>query len=181
MPGGGYTFAAGTSIAAPFVSGSAALLLSVAQERLNRTLGTEELKQLLMDAAEPLPGLKGKTASGARLRTDWALQSLLGKRRSRVTPCLQRPGAKPRKCKGKDQRRRRMLSAWGGRPQPLGPPALEATDEAHEGFDGGEWLGSQRKLRSEARWAAQRAWEQQAEAHPGGARRTQGLDHEPAR
>lgn len=90
--GGGFVYASGTSIAAPFASSSAALLLAVARDKLNKTLSALELKQLLMDSAEVLPGLKGKSATGGRLRTDWAVQKLLGQALSPKTECLERPG-----------------------------------------------------------------------------------------
>lgn len=90
--GGGSVYASGTSIAAPFASSSAALLLAVARDKLNKTLSALELKQLLMDSVEVLPGLKGKSATGGRLRTDWAVQKLLGQELSPKTECLERPG-----------------------------------------------------------------------------------------
>lgn len=109
--GGGYTFASGTSIAAPFVSGAAALVQAAAQDRLGKTLTVGELKELLMGSAEALPQLEGRTESGARLRVDWALQSLLGEERSPATRCLERPGGKGRKCRDKDDEedKRRFL------------------------------------------------------------------------
>lgn len=91
--GGGFVYASGTSIAAPFASSSAALLLAVARDRLNKTLSAQELKQMLMDSAEVLPGLKGRSVTGGRLRTDWALQRLLGQPLSPKTKCLERPGS----------------------------------------------------------------------------------------
>lgn len=86
-------FASGTSIAAPFASGTAALLLAVGRDRLNRTLSAVELKQLLMDSSEKLRALRGKSATGGRLRADWAVQHLLGQPLSPPTPCLERPGS----------------------------------------------------------------------------------------
>lgn len=95
VKGGGFTYASGTSISAPFVSGTAALALAVAQDQLGRTLSALELKRLIMDSAERLPWLASRSVTGGRLRTDWTLQRLLGKARlAPPTPCLQRPGTK---------------------------------------------------------------------------------------
>lgn len=142
--GGGYTFASGTSIAAPLVSGSAALVLAAAQDRLNKTMTAVELKALLMDSAEVLPSLKGRTASGARLRTDWALQTLLGKELSEPTKCLVRPGSNKAKCRRQNaaakaagkaakagKRRSMMMGLDGVAPTEL--PAQEAA--AHDAAD----------------------------------------------
>jgi len=56
---GTYALGAGTSDAAPVVSGVAALMLSV-----NPKLNAMQLKKLLMDSVTKLPALKGKVASG---------------------------------------------------------------------------------------------------------------------
>lgn len=61
-PGGGYAFGQGTSMAAPHVAGSCALLLSLEPE-----LSYTEIKELLMDTADPLAVLSGRCVSGARL------------------------------------------------------------------------------------------------------------------
>ena len=90
--GGGYNFSSGTSIAAPYVSGTAALLAAVAQYKLGRALSALELKAALMDSAEHVDALAGRTATGGRLRTDWALQKLLGRELSPPAPCVARPG-----------------------------------------------------------------------------------------
>jgi subtilisin family serine protease len=55
---GTYELTAGTSNAAPVVSGVAALMLSV-----NPKLTAVQLKSLLMQSVTKLPGLKGKIAS----------------------------------------------------------------------------------------------------------------------
>jgi subtilisin family serine protease len=52
----------GTSMATPEVSGIAALVLSV-----DTDLSVKELRQRLMDATDPLPGLKGKVVTGGRI------------------------------------------------------------------------------------------------------------------
>ena len=72
-----------------------------------------ELKQALMDAAEPLAALTGRTATGARLRVDWALQRLLGEPLAPATPCLARPGDQS-KCRGDKRGHRRSLQAQPG-------------------------------------------------------------------
>ena len=54
----------GTSQSTPFVAGAAALLLAASNGRLAAT----ELRQLLMDSAEPSAGLQGKVTSGVRER-----------------------------------------------------------------------------------------------------------------
>jgi subtilisin family serine protease/subtilisin-like proprotein convertase family protein len=61
-PGHSYQFLSGTSMATPHVAGVAALALSV-----NPTLTADELKDLLLTSADPLPSLAGVTASGRRL------------------------------------------------------------------------------------------------------------------
>jgi subtilisin family serine protease len=59
----------GTSMAAPLVAGSAALVLRAS----NFTLSALDLKQLLMATAEPLPSLEGKVTTGGILRVDKAM------------------------------------------------------------------------------------------------------------
>lgn len=54
-----YSISSGTSLAAPFVSGIAALILSV-----NSSLTADKIKSILMDNVNILDGLKGKIASG---------------------------------------------------------------------------------------------------------------------
>lgn len=57
-----FEFDWGTSMAAPHVTGVAALLLSLAPQ-----LSAGQLKQRLLGTVDPLPGLAGKTVSGGRL------------------------------------------------------------------------------------------------------------------
>lgn len=58
----GYAFLQGTSMAAPHVSGAAALLFS-----MRPAATVTEVRQALLDSVEPIPSLTGKTATGGRL------------------------------------------------------------------------------------------------------------------
>ncbi|NES64988.1 MAG: S8 family serine peptidase, partial [Okeania sp. SIO2D1] len=62
IPGGGYGFLSGTSMAAPHVSGVAALILAE-----NPDLSYEEVKEIILESADPIPALDGITVTGARL------------------------------------------------------------------------------------------------------------------
>lgn len=62
QPGNRYQFLNGTSMATPHVSGACAMLWSV-----NPLLAVSEIKDLLLDSADPLPALTGKCVSGGRL------------------------------------------------------------------------------------------------------------------
>lgn len=70
------------------------------QDRLGTPLSAAELKQHILDSVERLPALLGRTSTAGRLRVDWALQLLLGKKLSPATPCLARPGQRSSKCRG---------------------------------------------------------------------------------
>tara|TARA_Y100001968_G_C19113784_1_gene598511 strand:+ start:81 stop:278 length:198 start_codon:yes stop_codon:yes gene_type:complete len=56
--------ASGTSMAAPHVSGAAALIIQKLQESLNRQVTADEVKQLLMNHATAVPGTENKVATG---------------------------------------------------------------------------------------------------------------------
>jgi subtilisin family serine protease len=59
---GGYAFLQGTSMAAPHVTGAAALLFS-----LKPSASVSEVRQALLTSVDRLPSLAGKTTSGGRL------------------------------------------------------------------------------------------------------------------
>ncbi|MBW2107531.1 MAG: S8 family serine peptidase, partial [Deltaproteobacteria bacterium] len=58
----GYAYRSGTSMAAPFVAGLAALLWSESP-----TLTASEVKHRILDNVDPLPALQGKISSGGRI------------------------------------------------------------------------------------------------------------------
>lgn len=62
LPGGGYGWKSGTSMATPHVAGAALFLLS-----LNPNLTTQQLKDTLMNTVDPLPQWTNLVASGGRL------------------------------------------------------------------------------------------------------------------
>ncbi|UEM07882.1 S8 family serine peptidase (plasmid) [Skermanella rosea] len=68
LPGNGYGYLDGTSMATPHVSGAAALLLSQ-----NPGLSAEELKSALLGTADPVADLAGRTVTGGRLNAAAAL------------------------------------------------------------------------------------------------------------
>lgn len=61
-PGGGYAFMSGTSMAAPMVTGTAAMVYSYRTD-----LSLLEIRQALLSSARPLESLAGKTVSGGLL------------------------------------------------------------------------------------------------------------------
>jgi subtilisin family serine protease len=69
VPGGGYEFLSGTSMASPHVSGAAALAKSVYPAASD--LG---LKALLLGTADANPSLSGRTVTGSRLNVNTAVR-----------------------------------------------------------------------------------------------------------
>jgi hypothetical protein len=68
VPGGGYSFSNGTSMAAPHVSGVVAMMVG------RFPLAPHDaLKQRLLMTADPIPALAGRTVSGARLNAFMAI------------------------------------------------------------------------------------------------------------
>ena len=61
-PGGSYAFMSGTSMAAPMVTGTAAMVYSCRQD-----LTLEGVKNALLSSAKPMESLQGKTVSGGML------------------------------------------------------------------------------------------------------------------
>ncbi|MCP4247019.1 MAG: S8 family serine peptidase, partial [bacterium] len=68
VPGGGYAFFSGTSMATPHVAGAASLLWAY-----DPTLTSAEVKQAILDTADPLSALSGITVTGGRLNVYDAL------------------------------------------------------------------------------------------------------------
>jgi ELWxxDGT repeat protein len=62
VPGGGYEFASGTSMAAPFVAGAVTLVATN-----NAFLKPLEVRDCILNGAEPVPGLAGLCVTGGRL------------------------------------------------------------------------------------------------------------------
>ena len=71
--GGTLEFVDGTSFAAPFVAGGAALLLTV-----SRDLSPEALVELIIDTARPSPDLEGMVKSGGVLDTGALVEAWVG-------------------------------------------------------------------------------------------------------
>jgi subtilisin family serine protease len=71
MPGNSYGLIAGTSMAAPHVTGVAALAWA-----LNPTATMEQVRDAILAGAEPVPALKGITVTGGRLNAYATLQRI---------------------------------------------------------------------------------------------------------
>jgi len=70
--GSGYGSLSGTSMATPHVSGAALLTLANCS-----SLNTAGLKNAILNSADPIPSLAGKTITGARLNVDNAVRSCM--------------------------------------------------------------------------------------------------------
>lgn len=70
VPNGRYGYKSGTSMATPHVSGAAALLVAAEPD-----ISNEELKSRLMDGADRISSLRGKTVSGGRLNIANSLEN----------------------------------------------------------------------------------------------------------
>jgi subtilisin family serine protease len=71
VPGGGYYWSSGTSMAAPHVAGACALVWSA-----HPGLTHLEVKDIILDTVDVLPALEGKCVSGGRLNLYKAVTSL---------------------------------------------------------------------------------------------------------
>lgn len=69
-PGGSYAFDDGTSMAAPFVTGTAALVLAT-----NPALTAVQAKDIILRTVTPAPGLLGRVATGGRLNAAAAVRA----------------------------------------------------------------------------------------------------------
>ena len=67
---GGYGFLSGTSMAAPMVTGAAALLASCCPE-----LGPADIKRLILDSATRRDSLAGKCVTGGMLNVQGAMMA----------------------------------------------------------------------------------------------------------
>jgi subtilisin family serine protease len=83
LPGGRYGYMTGTSQATAFVTGVAALLLSQ-----DPSLTPSEIKEIIMDSADSIAGLKDKLASGGRVNAYHALTLLEDRYPEHVRPSV---------------------------------------------------------------------------------------------
>lgn len=83
IPGNSYQNLSGTSMAAPFVSGAAALIKSTEPE-----LSASEIKNLIMNNVNPVSSLSGVTVTGGRLNLYKALQSIAPVTTPTATPTV---------------------------------------------------------------------------------------------
>ncbi len=73
FPGGTYVSESGTSMAAPFVAGVAALMKSA-----NTSLSYGKIRDLILSSADDVAGLNGKVVTGGRLNAAAAVEAALG-------------------------------------------------------------------------------------------------------
>lgn len=71
VPNNDTAYYSGTSMAAPLVAGTAAIVQAAAGGKLT----AKQLKDIILMSVEPLPSLQGKVASGGILRADKAVQA----------------------------------------------------------------------------------------------------------
>lgn len=69
VPGGGYAYFSGTSMASPFVAGAVAMIASA-----RPGASPVEIRDALMSAADPLPSLQNRVQAGGRLNVWRAVQ-----------------------------------------------------------------------------------------------------------
>lgn len=84
--GGGIEIMSGTSMAAPQVSGAAALLKAA-----NPSLSFAQVRTMLLATTDPLPSLTNKTQTGGRLNAASALIPAIGPQITSLTPIINDP------------------------------------------------------------------------------------------
>lgn len=65
----GYSYTSGTSFSSPITAGAVALLRTI-----NPALTAPQIREILINSADPVPSLQGRTVSGGRLNVDRALK-----------------------------------------------------------------------------------------------------------